>query len=309
MSIPYLRTPDVCFENLPNYSFAPNYALLHDGLRMHYVDENKQQSQVIVLLHGEPSWSYLYRKMIPVLAAAGYRVIAPDLIGFGKSDKPTHAAHYTYAEHVKWVQELLTEHLSLSAFHLFMQDWGGLIGLRIVAAIPEKISSVAIANTGLPTGHEKVPEAFFQWRNLSQQLNPFPVSKIISMGVINALSPEELAAYDAPFPDENYKTGAKVFPLLVPVTPDDVASAANIAAWKILKEFSKPFLTLFSDSDPITSGGEKIWQQKIAGCKHQHHEIIQNAGHFLQEDKGEEIAAKIILFHQHTLKIAEQKIL
>lgn len=296
MSISFLRTPDVCFQNLPDYPFSPNYALLNGGLRIHYVDENPHSSNVIVLLHGEPSWSFLYRKMIPVFVQEGFRVIAPDLIGFGKSDKPIMPEDYSYTRHIEWMEELLFHHLKLERINIFMQDWGGLIGLRIVAAFPDKFNAVVIGNTGLPTGQEKISKAFFQWQELSQQLNPFPVGKIVSMGVIQPLSDEVIAAYDAPFPDETYKIGAKIFPLLVPTSPNNVESGANLAAWEKLKVFSKPFLTLFSDSDPITHGGEKIWQHAIAGSKGQEHKIIRDAGHFLQEDKGEELAKIIVHF-------------
>lgn len=295
MAIPFVRTPDERFENLPGYPFAPHYAEV-DGLRMHYVDENPEGKEVILLLHGEPSWSYLYRKMIPVLVAGGYRVIAPDLIGFGKSDKPTQQSDYTYARHLAWLKELVFERLKLEKFHLFVQDWGGLLGLRIVAEHPDSLQTVTAGNTGLPTGDQQMPDAFLAWQKASQKMDPFPVEVILQRATVSELSPEILAAYNAPHPDETYKAGAKIFPALVPTTPEDPENANNKAAWASLMKFEKPFLTLFSDSDPVTKGGEMIMQKLIPGTKGQPHEIIQGGGHFLQEDKGEEIAQKMLAF-------------
>ena len=295
MAIPFVRTPDERFDNLPGYPFAPNYAEV-DGLRIHYVDENPDGKEVILLLHGEPSWSYLYRKMIPVLVAGGFRVIAPDLIGFGKSDKPTEQSDYSYARHLAWLKELVLERLKLEKFHLFVQDWGGLLGLRIVAEHPDHILSVTAGNTGLPTGDQQMPDAFLAWQKMSQKMNPFPVDSIIQRATVSHLSPEVLAAYNAPHPDESFKAGAKIFPALVPTTPEDPENANNKAAWASLMKFEKPFLTLFSDSDPVTKGGEMVMQKLIPGTKGQPHEIIQQGGHFLQEDKGEEIAEKMLAF-------------
>lgn len=295
MAIPFVRTPDERFENLPGYPFAPNYAEV-DGLRMHYVDENPDGKEVILLLHGEPSWSYLYRKMIPVLVAGGYRVIAPDLIGFGRSDKPTQQSDYTYARHLAWLKELVFEHLKLEKFHLFVQDWGGLLGLRIVAEHPDSLLTVTAGNTGLPTGDQQMPDAFLAWQKASQTMDPFPVEVILQRATVSELSPEILAAYNAPHPDETYKAGAKIFPALVPTTPEDPENANNKAAWASLMKFEKPFLTLFSDSDPVTKGGEMVMQKLIPGTKGQPHEIIKQGGHFLQEDKGEEIAEKMLAF-------------
>ncbi len=291
-----LRTPDSQFENLPGYAFTPNYAMVPGELRMHYLDENPENENTIVLLHGEPSWSYLYRKMIPVLSNAGFRVIAPDLIGFGKSDKPVHTSDYSFQRHMDWMKSLLFDHLNLSNINLFVQDWGGLIGLRLLGEHPDRFEKIVAANTGLPTGDQPMGPAFEKWKQQSQMLNPFPVGQIIQMGTTTKLDGPILQAYDAPFPDENYKAGAKIFPVLVPSTPDDPASEANRRAWKGLMKFEGPFLTLFSDMDPITSGGEKVLQKLIPGSASQNHQTIQNAGHFLQEDKGEEIAEKMIAF-------------
>lgn len=286
-------TPTDRFASLEDYPFRENFTKVDDDLRMHYVDEG--EGSVILLLHGEPSWSYLYRKMIPVLVEAGFRCVAPDLIGFGKSDKPTEAQQYTYANHLKWTGTLLQQ-LSLNEINLFCQDWGGLIGLRLVAAEPARFASICAANTLLPTGQQKPNEAFTNWQQFSQQTPVFPVGNIINMATSTALSDAVVAAYDAPFPDETYKVGARVFPAIVPVESDDPEAINNQAAWKVLKQWKKPFLTLFSDSDPITKGGERLFQKLIPGAAGQPHTIIEKAGHFLQEDKGEEIAEKMAVW-------------
>ncbi|MGH1366402.1 MAG: haloalkane dehalogenase [Calditrichia bacterium] len=290
-----LRTPDSQFQNLPGYNFQPNYCDV-DDLRMHYVDENPDGDETVVMLHGEPSWSYLYRKMIPRFAAAGHRAIAPDLIGFGRSDKPEKQEDYTYQKHIDWMKALLFEHLNLQDITLFVQDWGGLIGLRLVAENPEKFKRLVIANTFLPTGDQGANDAFMQWQKLSQTIEIFDVGRIINKATVSPLSPEVIAAYDSPFPDERYKSGARIFPMLVPITPDNPASASNRAAWQKLVTFDKPVLTLFSDKDPIMSGLDRIFQSKLPGAAGQPHDTIRDAGHFLQEDKGEEIADKITAF-------------
>ncbi|HEX2677776.1 MAG TPA: haloalkane dehalogenase, partial [Polyangiales bacterium] len=221
-----LRTPDDRFANLPGYAFPAHYRQVPAGdgseLRMHYLDEGPRDGDVVLCLHGEPSWSYLYRSMIPVLARARRRAIAPDLIGFGKSDKPAARSDYTYARHVEWMRSLI-EQLDLRDVTLFCQDWGGLIGLRLVAAMPERFARVMVANTGLPTGDQRVPEAFHAWRKFSQEVPEFPIGGILAGATARKLSAEEIAAYDAPFPDESYKAGARQFPVLVPITPDDPA--------------------------------------------------------------------------------------
>lgn len=295
MSIKALRTPDSQFENLDGYNFSPNYCEV-DGLRMHYVDENPEGAETVVMLHGEPSWSYLYRKMIPVVTTAGHRAIAPDLIGFGKSDKPVNQDDYTYQRHVDWMKACLFDHLNLTDMTLFVQDWGGLIGLRIAAEHPEKVKRIVIANTFLPTGDQGANEAFMQWQKLSQTIEIFDVGRILRAATESTLSPEVMAAYNAPFPDESYKAGARIFPMLVPITPNNPAADANRAAWKSLMSFDKPVLTLFSDKDPIMSGLDKIFQTRMPGAAGQPHDTIRDAGHFLQEDKGEEIAEKMNAF-------------
>jgi haloalkane dehalogenase len=293
-----VRTPDERFADLSGYDFDPHYADIDDGdggtLRVHYVDEGPADAAPVLLMHGEPSWSYLYRTMIPPLVAAGHRVIAPDLVGFGRSDKPTEQSDYTYARHVAWMQALLFDHLDLQGITYFGQDWGGLVGLRLVAADPDRFARVVIGNTGLPTGRGPASEAFLAWQKFSQETEHFPVGGIISGGCASDLSDEVIAAYDAPFPDDTYKAGARIFPTLVPTSPDDPASADNEAAWQVLAVFEKPFVLAFSDGDPITKGGDAPFLAKVPGTKDQPHVTIEGGGHFLQEDKGPDVAAVLI---------------
>ncbi|MEP9364937.1 haloalkane dehalogenase [Nocardioides sp. CN2-186] len=295
-----LRTPDERFEGLPGFDFAPHYAEVPDGdggtLRMHYLDEGPADGPIVLLMHGEPSWCYLYRTMIPVLVDAGLRCIAPDLVGFGRSDKPAERDDYSYARHVEWVRSLLFDELDLRDITFFGQDWGGLVGLRVVAEHPDRFARVAIGNTGLPTGHEPMSDAFLGWQTFSQTTPDFDLGAIISMGVVNPLPAEVVAAYNAPFPDDSYKAGARIFPTLVPTRPDDPATSANIAAREVLAAWDKPFLTLFSDSDPITGGGERWFQDHVAGAAGQPHTTITGGGHFLQEDQGPEIARLLATF-------------
>ncbi len=292
-----LRTPDEQFQNLPGYNFAPHYVEV-DGLRMHYLDEGPADaSEIVLLLHGEPSWSYLYRKMIPGITAAGYRAIAPDLIGFGRSDKLPQREDYTYQKHVDWMTKFL-QALDLKNLTLFCQDWGGLIGLRLVAENSERFARVVAANTGLPTGDQKPSEAFLRWQEFSQKVPEMHIGGIIKGACVSPLSPEVIAAYDAPFPDNRYKEGARQFPLLVPTSPDDPAAAANRKAWESLARWEKPFLTAFSDSDPVTRGADLLFQRLIPGAKGQAHTTIVGGGHFLQEDKGEELAQIVVNFIQ-----------
>jgi haloalkane dehalogenase len=251
---------------------------------------------VIVLLHGEPSWSFLYRKMIPVLTDAGYRVIAPDLVGFGRSDKPTEQSAHTYARHVDWMAELLFEHLDLTQITLFAQDWGGLIGLRLVADNPERFARVAVANTGLPTGDQPPGDAFMAWLQASQAVPEFNAGAIVQQGTRSRLSAEEVAAYNAPFPDATFQAGPRVMPLLVPIRPDQAGAEANRRAWVRLRGFGKPLLTLFSDQDPITRGWDALFLDAVPGAREQDHATIRGAGHFLQEDASEELALRLIEF-------------
>jgi haloalkane dehalogenase len=291
-----LRTDDSHFENLPAYAFEPNYVDVH-GMRMHYVDEGPQDAHPVLLLHGEPSWSYLYRHMIPPLAAAGHRVIAPDLIGFGKSDKPAAKSDYSYAGHVDWMRHFI-ESLNLSDITLFCQDWGSLIGLRVAAENEHRFARIALGNGGLPTGDKELPREFHLWRAFARFSPWFPIGKIIQKGTVSELPDDVVAAYDAPFPSARHKAGARAFPMLVPARPDDPASQANRAALLKYANWEKPFLTTFSNRDPITRGGELLWQQIVPGAQKQPHITIRNAGHFLQEDKGAELADVLIGFMQ-----------
>ncbi|BAW07267.1 haloalkane dehalogenase [Nocardia seriolae] len=294
-----LRTPDERFADLPDFPFGPHYLEVAAGdgsdtrLRTHYLDEGPRDGEVVLLLHGEPSWSFLYRRIIPVLVVGGLRCVAPDLIGFGRSDKPAERADYSYARHVEWLREALFDHLDLSGITLVCQDWGGLLGLRLVAEHPDRFARVVVANTGLPTGDAKLTESFAAWQRFSQQTPSFPVGGIVAGGCRTELTPDVVAAYDAPFPDESYKAGARAFPLLVPTRPDDPAAPANRAAWERLAHFAKPVLTAFSDGDPITAGGHRVFQEKVPGAAGQPHTTVLGGGHFLQEDRGPQLAALV----------------
>lgn len=294
MSMKILRTPDKQFENLEDYPFAPHYVEVGE-LRIHTVDEGENPNETVLLMHGEPSWSYLYRKMIPILVDAGFRVIAPDLVGFGKSDKPSEIADYTYQRHVDWMAELVKQ-LDLQNITLFCQDWGSLIGLRVAAENPDRFKRIALANGGLPSGEQKPSAAFLKWREFATTVPVFPTGNIIKGGCVQPISDEAVAAYDAPFPDASFQAGARAFPNLVPISPDDPAVSANKKAWEVFVKWEKPFITLFSTGDPITSGGEKSFQKLVPGAKGQAHKLIENAGHFLQEDKGEELAELLVKF-------------
>ncbi len=292
-----LRTPDSRFENLPGYNFEPHYVTI-DGYRIHYIDEGPADGEVILMLHGEPSWSYLYRKMIPLFVEAGYRAIAPDLIGFGRSDKPVSMDVHTYQFHVD-TQRALIEALNLTGVTFVGQDWGGLIGLRVVAENEGRFSRVAIANTGLPDPQvAQIPDdsAFMNWKRMNQRMidaGDIPTGDMIST---NVGDPSVKAAYDAPFPDPSYKAGPLIMPQRVPVTRNDPGAAEGGAAWEVFRRWEKPFLTSFSDGDPITAGNEIRFQEQIPGARSQPHTKIQGAGHFLQEQKGEQWAQLIIEF-------------
>ena len=295
-----LRTPDERFVDLPDFAFAPHYADIDDGdggtLRVAYLDEGPADAAPVLLLHGEPTWSFLYRHMIPVLTAAGHRVVVPDLVGFGRSDKPTQTSDYTYARHVEWMRQLLFDRLDLRDITFFGQDWGSLIGLRLVAADPDRYARVAIGNGGLPTVHGPASEAFLNWQRFSQEAPEFPIGGIINGGCTTDLSPAVIAAYDAPFPDDTYKAGARIFPTLVPTSPEDPASADNTAAWQVLGTFTRPFLLCFSDRDPITKGGDAPFLAKVPGAADRQHVTIAGGGHFLQEDRGPELAQVLVDF-------------
>ncbi|WP_396587924.1 haloalkane dehalogenase [Bermanella sp. R86510] len=285
-----LRTPQERFNRLLDYPFEPNYLDI-DGLRMHYVDEGPAEAKPVLMMHGEPSWSYLYRHMIPICAAAGHRVIAPDLIGFGKSDKPADINDYSYQAHMDWMQSFLDQ-TQLTDITLVCQDWGSLLGLRLAAENPERFRAIVLGNGMLPTGDQPLPKAFKLWKAFAVHSPWFPIARIIQSGSFRKMGPDEKRAYDAPFPNKKYKAGARAFPKLVPATPNDPATEANRAAWKILEKWEKPFLTTFSNGDPVTRGGDKYIQSRVPGTKDQPH-ITLTGGHFLQEDSPVQFANAI----------------
>jgi len=326
----FKRTPDERFDNLPDYSFRPNYLHVDDGeggtLRVHYLDEGSPDGEVVLLLHGQPAWSYLYRHMIPPLVEAGFRVIAPDLVGFGRSDKPTRIEDYTYARHVAWMSDWLTQ-LDLNGITVFLQDWGSLIGLRLVAAFPERFAGVVLANGALPTG--PIPEDFsaplkeayktlpvvkaseldarfrdrngipgmLYWRKFCAESPEIlrPGTAVIEVvGCSKAFTDDEKAAFNAPYPDDSYLAGARRFPSLVPLFPDDAEVTENKAAWQLLKQFEKPFMCAFSDDDPVTAGGEKPFLKHVPGCQGVAHRTIGPAGHFLQHEQPEQCVQAIL---------------
>ena len=324
-----LRTPDDRFESLRGYPFAPQYHEVRaaDGtsLRLHYLDEGPRDGEIVLCLHGQPSWSYLYRKMIPLLADAGRRVIAPDLIGFGRSDKPAAVADYSYAAHVDWMRQWLVG-LDLKGVTLMCQDWGGLIGLRVVAQAPERFARLVIANTGLPASDQVTPEmtalleqawpavpvpspaqvaerfasgapdAFLYWVKYAAENPDFSVRDVFGL-LSGVTDPAVLDGYDAPFPGPEYMAGARAFPTLVPLMARHAADrAANDAAWTVLERFEKPVLTAFSDNDPVTRGGEAPFQKRIPGAQGRAHPTIKGAGHFLQEDAPEALSEAILNF-------------
>jgi haloalkane dehalogenase len=290
-----LRTPDDRFDALPGFAYRPSYADV-GGVQMAYVQAGPPGGEPVLLLHGEPSWSFLYRKILPLLAAAGLRAIAPDLIGFGRSDKPAEIADHSYAKHVEWVRRLAFDVLNLRGTTLVGQDWGGLIGLRLVAEQPERFARVVAANTGLPTGDIPMPEVWHRFRELVQTLPDLSISRLVSSGCAKPLPADVLAAYDAPFPAAEYMAGPRAMPGLVPIRPDDPASDANRRAWDRLTRWDKPFLVAFSDGDPITGGMAPILRREIPGATGIDHPVLAGAGHFLQEDAGELLAAEIVSF-------------
>jgi len=294
-----VRTPDHRFENLPGYEFSANYLEVEEGLRMHYVDEGDHAKPTVLLLHGEPSWSYLYRKMIPILSVSAFRVIAPDLIGFGKSDKPVDQSSYSYQKHIDWLSTFIQK-LDLRDIVLFCQDWGGLTGLRIITLMEDRFSMVVASNTILPVGQGSIPDSFLIWREFSQSSPEFDSGRVIDTGTLSPLSDEIIAAYNAPFPSEDYKAGARIFPTLVPIDFDDPESVKNRKAWEVLAQWKKPFLTIFGDKDIMTKGAEKVLQSIIPGAQNQSH-VMLNAGHFIQEDKGEELAKLVMEFYNGRL--------
>ncbi|TCL00530.1 haloalkane dehalogenase [Shimia isoporae] len=299
----FLRTPDDRFDNLPDYNFAPHYKTVDDTeggqLRVHYLDEGPDDAAPILVMHGEPSWCYLYRHMIPLFSAAGHRVVAPDLVGFGRSDKPTKRTDYTYQRHVDWMTDWLQQ-VDLTNITLVCQDWGGLIGLRLVAAMPERFARIVVANTALPTGDQPMGKAFEGWREFSQTTPVFNTGKIIYGGTTSKLTEAEIAAYDAPFPDETYKEGARQFPMLVPASPDDPAAQPNRDAWKVLMGLDIPVLTAFGSDDKIMAGVDKVFQKLMPGAAGQPHTILEGGNHFLQEDVAPELSKATLDFIERT---------
>lgn len=288
-----LRTPDERFANLPGFPFEPTYVDVKVG-RMHAVDVGS--GDPILCLHGEPSWSYLYRKMIPGLAKVG-RVVAPDLIGFGRSDKPTAREDYTVAMHLASLEQFLDEK-KLDRITLVCQDWGGLLGLPIAARQPDRFQRIVAMNTFIPTGEEKPTAGFLAWREFAERVDDLDIGRVLQGATMTELSPEVIAAYDAPFPDPSYKAGAHQFPLLVPISTEDPASATMMAARAVFQTWTKPFFALFSDCDPVTRGGDRWFRKHVPSASAEPEVTITQAGHFLQEDKGEEIADEIVRFIQ-----------
>ena len=294
------RTPDDRFADLPDLPWEPRYAEVPDGdggiLRMAYVEAGPADGPVALLLHGEPTWSYLYRHVMRVLAEAGIRAVAVDLVGFGRSDKPLRPEDHSFARHVEWVRALVLDHLGLRDVTLVGQDWGGLIGLRLVAEHPDRFARVVAANTGLPTGDFDMPEVWWMFRNAVEKAEVLDVGRLVAAGCLRGLDDATRAAYDAPFPDEASKVGPRVMPTLVPTRPDDPASAANRAAWEVLIRWDKPFLTAFSDGDPITGAMAPILRKLVPGAADREHPVVAGAGHFLQEDAGDELGRVVAAF-------------
>ncbi len=294
-----VRTPDERFAKIADWPYEPVYTTVSaadgttDTLRIaHYETGPADAANTILVMHGEPSWSYLYRKMMTEFVKAGHRVVAPDLVGFGRSDKPVQTSDYTYERHVTWMNEWLRTN-NFSNLTLVCQDWGGLIGLRLATENPERFARIVVANTGLPLADRQPSDAFRAWQKYSQEVPNFEVGKLVNGGCATTLSPAEIAAYDAPFPDDTYKAGARIFPALYPDGADHPSNIANAKAWTVLKAWTKPFLTAFSDKDPVTGGGQRAFEREVPGAQGKPHVIIEGGGHFLQEDKGPEFAAVV----------------
>ncbi|MEM9257241.1 MAG: haloalkane dehalogenase [Pseudomonadota bacterium] len=324
----FLRTPDDRFTDLVDFPFAPHYLQIADGegseLRVHFLDEGSPDAPIVLLMHGQPSWSYLYRHMITPLVDAGFRVLAPDLIGFGRSDKPTRIEDYSYARHIAWMSAWL-DTVVAQPVALFCQDWGGLIGLRMVADRPERFSHVVVSNTGLPDGRmipqefqgmlkeayqslpvveaqelgsrfedsEGIP-GFLYWRKFCAEKPDLDIGEIMQVTAGQPLSKAEQAAYSAPFPDQTFMAGARRFPSLVPVFEDEPGADENRAAMEALASFDRPFMTAFADNDPVTRGGEHVFQSRVAGAQGVAHRTIKNAGHFVQQEAPKQCVQSIL---------------
>jgi haloalkane dehalogenase len=301
-----LRTPDERFRKLTQFPYAPEYCDADDdeggALRVAWVQDGPADADPVLMLHGEPSWSFLYRSMIPVLVAAGHRVICPDLVGFGRSDKPTRREDHTYARHVEWMRALVFDELDLNRVTLVGQDWGGLIGLRLAAEHPGRFARVVVANTGLPTGDIPMPEIWWQFRKAIQGMPSIDVGRFVQSGCRQPVSDDVRAGYDAPFPDDTYCAGPRAMPGLVPTSPDDPAAPANRAAWATLCASETPMLVAFSDGDPITGAMAPIFAQQMRGARGREHPVVHDAGHFLQEDAGVQLANYIVEFLAQTAR-------
>lgn len=289
-----IKTPEERFETIPNFPYKPHYLEI-DGVRIHYLDEGPKSQECVLLMHGEPTWCFLYRHMIPVLTKAGYRTLAPDLVGFGRSDKPTEQNDHTYRKHVEWITKWVKS-LDLQKITIFCQDWGSLIGLRVAIENQERFSRIVLSNGGLPTGEQRMSDAFLNWREFSREADKFHVGRIVQGGTTTKLSRDVIKAYDAPFPDDSFKAGARIMPSLVPINKDDPEHENNKKSIELFGKWNKPFLTAFADGDPITRGGDRFWQEHVPGAKGQNHVTIKDAGHFVQEDKGPELADLIVKF-------------
>ena len=289
-----LRTPEAAFDGLPDWPYAPRYAEVGEGVRMAYVDEGA--GPVVVLLHGEPSWSYLYRRMVGPLVDAGFRVVAPDLVGFGRSDKPALVEDHTYARHVAWTQQLLLTELDLHDVTLLCQDWGGLIGLRILAAAPDRFARVVAANTGLPDGEHRLGPAWWAFHDFVQRTPDLPIGFLVQGATTRTLTDAEVAAYEAPFPSPELKAGPRAMPGLIPQSLDDVETPAQQQAWEVLRGLELPFLCAYSDADPITRGSDGPFLKHVPGTHGLLHPTVAGAGHFLQEDAPEELARIVVEF-------------
>jgi len=288
-----LRTPESRFQDLKDYPFQSHFLTINN-LQMHYVDEGPANAKPVLLLHGVPAWSYLYRNMITKIAESGNRAVAPDLIGFGKSDKPVKVKFHTYRSHVEWITDFINT-LKLKEITLFCHDWGSLIGLRIAARHPDMFTGIIVSNGMLPNGEQKIHFIFKLWKYFTRYSPFLPIDQIIELGTLRKLHKEERRAYRAPFPSMKYKTAIRALPGLVPVSPDDPESAANRTAWKSLDEWRKPLLTVFSSNDPITFSGDEYLQKRIPGAIG-HDQVRLNARHFIQEDRSSELTDIIIKF-------------
>jgi len=294
-----LRTPDACFADLPGYDFEPHYLMIEDDdgtpLRVHYIDEGPRSAEPILLMHGNPSWVYIYRKMIPGLLKSGRRVVAVDLIGLGRSDKPAKRKYYTQARHISWMQKWL-DGMQLKNITLFCQDWGGTIGLNLVADNPDRFDRVIVANSGIPAG-DGGNKGLRTWQFIMNFLPRFPLKTAMGRAIqAEEFSDAEMKAYQAPFPSGKYQAGILAFPALIAIFPENPGVAQNRDAWKKLATFNKPLLTLFGSRDPITKGGESKFHERVPGAHGQNHKILKGAGHFIQEDKPDELVAEILPF-------------